>query len=92
MTPLFNPMLSGRGKAGFFGWPDDPQLEKLRADFVTAKTPEEQKKAASAIQAHAMEVVNYVPLGEYKIASVWRKETKGYLESPVPVFWNIEKK
>jgi len=92
MTPLFNPMLNGRGKAGFFGWPDDPQLEKLRTAFVAAKTPEEQKKAASAIQAHAMDVVNYVPLGEYKIPSVWRKETSGWLESPVPLFWNVEKK
>jgi peptide/nickel transport system substrate-binding protein len=92
MTPLFNPMLSGRGKAGFVGWPDDPQLEKLRADFVAAKTPEAQKKAASAIQAHAMDVVNYVPLGEYKIPSVWRKETSGWLESPVPLFWNVVKK
>jgi len=87
-----NPMLNGRGTKGFFGWPEDAKLEELRASYVKATTPEEQKKVAGDIQAHAMETVNYVPLGQYKLPSVWRNELSGFLEAPVPVFWNIEKK
>ena len=37
-NPVVNPMLNGRGKTGaWFGWPDDPELEKMRAEFVKAK-------------------------------------------------------
>ncbi|MNF03373.1 hypothetical protein D3C80_2026750 [compost metagenome] len=63
----------------------------MRAAYVKATTPEEQKKVAGEIQAHAMETVNYIPLGQYKLPSVWRNELSGLLEAPVPVFWNIEK-
>lgn len=92
MTPLNNPMLNGRGTSGFFGWPTDPKLEELRAKYVAAASPEEQKTAAGELQAHAMDEVNYIPLGQYKNPSAWRNELSGFLESPVPLFWNIEKK
>lgn len=92
MTPLNNPMLNGRGTKGFFGWPTDPKMEELRAKYIAAKTLDEQKAAAAELQAHAMDEVSYIPLGQYKIPSVWRNELSGLLQAPVPVFWNIEKK
>ncbi|MCX8995811.1 ABC transporter substrate-binding protein [Rhizobiaceae bacterium BDR2-2] len=92
MTPLNNPMLNGRGTQGFFGWPTDPALEELRAKYIAAGSLEEQQAAAAELQAHALDEVNYIPLGQYKNPSVWRNELSGLLESPVPVFWNIEKK
>ncbi|MGF9564817.1 ABC transporter substrate-binding protein [Neorhizobium sp. JUb45] len=91
MTPLNNPMLNGRGKNGFFGWPTDPKLEELRAKYLAAKTPDEQKAAAGELQAHALDEVSYIPLGQYNVPSVWRNVVTGLLDAPVPVFWNIEK-
>ncbi|MGP4688690.1 ABC transporter substrate-binding protein [Agrobacterium pusense] len=91
MTPLNNPMLNGRGARGFFGWQTDEKLEALRAKYIAAATAEEQKAAAAELQAHAMDEVSYVPLGQYKNPSMWRNQLSGFLESPVPVFWNIEK-
>lgn len=91
LTPLNNPMLNGRGTQGFFGWPTDPKLEELRAKYVAANTPEDQKAAAAELQVHAMDEVNYIPLGQFNTPSVWRTELSGVLKSPVPVFWNIEK-
>lgn len=91
MTPLNNPMLNGRGTQGFFGWPTDPKIEELRAKYIAAATLEDQKAAAAELQAHAMDEVNYIPLGQFKIPSVWRNELSGLLHSPVPVFWNVEK-
>jgi peptide/nickel transport system substrate-binding protein len=91
MTPLNNPMLNGRGKNGFFGWPTDPKLEELRAKYLAAKTPDEQKAAAGELQAHALDEVSYIPLGQYNVPSVWRNVVTGPLDAPVPVFWNIEK-
>ena len=33
-NPIVNPMLNGRGKKGWFGWPDDPALEAMRVKFA----------------------------------------------------------
>jgi peptide/nickel transport system substrate-binding protein len=36
--------------------------------------------------------VIYIPLGQYKAPSAWRKSLAGVLGGPAtPVFWNIEK-
>ena len=90
-NPIGNPMLNGRGKTGaWFGWPDDPELEKMRVEFVKAKSDGERKAIADRIQKHAYEVVNYVPLGQYLLPSGWNKKVTGVLSSPVPLFWNVE--
>jgi len=92
-NPIVNPMLNGRGKTGaWFGWPDDPKLESLRAEFVKAGAEDQRKAIAGKIQEHSLEVVNYIPLGQYLLPSVWSKKLSGVLYSPVPIFWNIEMK
>lgn len=89
--PLINVMLNGRGEDGWFGWPEDPELEELRAEYIKAESEEARKEIASAIQAHALEVVNYVPLGQYYMPQARRNNITGMIQSPVPVFWNIDK-
>jgi peptide/nickel transport system substrate-binding protein len=92
-NPLVNPMLNGRGtKGAWFGWPDDPKMEQMRDAYAAAKSADEQKKIADEIQAHAMETVNYIPLGQYVTPIARRKELAGVLNAPVPFFWNVEKK
>lgn len=90
-TPLINPMLNGRGNEAWFGWPTDPELEALRKDFIKAETPEEQAAVAKLIQTHAMDVVNYIPLGQYLSPQARSTKLTGMIPSPVPVFWNITK-
>jgi peptide/nickel transport system substrate-binding protein len=86
-------MLNGRGtKGAWFGWPDDPKMEQMRDAYAAAKSADEQKKIADEIQAHAMETVNYIPLGQYVTPIARRKELAGVLNAPVPFFWNVEKK
>ncbi len=90
-NPIGNPMLNGRGKTGaWFGWPDDPELEKMRVEFGKAKSDEERKAVAERIQKHAYDVGNYIPLGQYLLPSAWNKKVTGVLYSPVPLFWNVE--
>jgi peptide/nickel transport system substrate-binding protein len=90
-NPIGNPMLNGRGKTGaWFGWPDDPELEKMRVEFVKAKSDDERKAIADRIQKHAYDVGNYIPLGQYLLPSAWNKKVTGVLYSPVPLFWNVE--
>jgi len=93
MNPVANVMLNGKGKnGGWFGWPEDPQMEELRDKFVRATDPEVQKKLAVEIQKRNFEQVTYIPVGQYEAPSVWRTSLKGVLDGPAtPIFWNIEK-
>ena len=91
-SPLNNPMLNGGGKeSAWFGWPDDPELDELRKQFAAAPNAEERQRIAAEIQRHAYEVVNYVPVGQYRSPSAWSSSLEGVLRAPVPVFWNITK-
>ncbi|WP_417694650.1 ABC transporter substrate-binding protein [Roseibium sp.] len=90
-SPLINPMLNGRGNDAWFGWPTDDALEALRKDFIKAETLDEQVAVAKLIQAHAMDVVNYIPVGQYLVPQARSTKIVDMLPSPVPVFWNVKK-
>jgi peptide/nickel transport system substrate-binding protein len=93
MSPVANLQSSGRGKnGGWFGWSEDPKMESLRDAFVRATSADEQKRIAVEMQKEVYDQVIYIPLGQYRTPSVWRKSLSGILEGPAtPVFWNIDK-
>ncbi len=90
-SPLINPMVNGRGDDAWFGWPEDPELEELRAEFIAATSAEAQKEIAERIQAHVIDVVNYVPLGQYLPVQSRRTNIVNMIPAPVPVFWEVDK-
>jgi peptide/nickel transport system substrate-binding protein len=90
-NPLISPMLNGRGDNAWFGWPEDEKVEELRAEFIAADTPEKQKEVAKKIQEHNMEEVLYIPLGQYIMPQARSTKLVNMIESPVPVFWNVDK-
>ncbi|PVA09162.1 ABC transporter substrate-binding protein [Pelagivirga sediminicola] len=90
--PLINVMVNGRGDDAWFGWPDDPKIEELRADFIAATDDATRKEVAVEIQKHVMDNVNYIMLGEYITPQARRTAIENILPSPVPVFWNVTKK
>ena len=90
-SPLINPMVNGRGDDAWFGWPEDPELEELRAEFIAATSAEAQKEIAERIQAHVIDVVNYVPLGQYLPVQSRRTNIVDMIPAPVPVFWEVDK-
>lgn len=94
LNPIAHATLNSKGKTGgWFGWPDDPEMEKMRDAFARSTSADEQKKIAADIQARVFEQVIYLPLGQYTAPSAWRKEISGVVDGPAtPVFWNIEKK
>ncbi len=89
--PLINVMVNGRGDDAWFGWPTDPEIEQLRADFVAAPDAAAQKEVAVKIQEHVMDNVNYIMMGEYIIPQARRNTIQNMIPSPVPVFWNMTK-
>ncbi|WP_249159553.1 ABC transporter substrate-binding protein [Bradyrhizobium tropiciagri] len=92
MNPIVNNQIAANGKRAWFGWPDDPQIEAMRDAFARATSADEQKKLALEIQKRAYEQVIYLPLGQFRLPSAWRKSLAGVLDGPAPpVFWNVDK-
>jgi peptide/nickel transport system substrate-binding protein len=93
VNPVVNILLNAKGTHGaWFGWPEDTKMEAMRDAFVRSSSPEEQKRIATEIQREVYNQVIYVPLGQWRGVSAWRKSLSGVLEGPAtPVFWNIDK-
>jgi peptide/nickel transport system substrate-binding protein len=92
-NPLTMAMFNAKGDKGWFGWQDEPRIEKLKDDFARADSIETKKKIASQIQTIAFETATHAPLGQYRQPAAVRDTIDGVLETPgVPVFWNITKK
>ena len=89
-SPATSSPLRGNGAKGSPGWPDSPQIEALRARFLTAADPAEQKAVAREIELQAMQDVPYVPAGQYLQPVAYRKTLTGMLNG-VPVFTNLRK-
>ena len=92
---ILNPVMVGFLNAGcdkaLFGWPCDPQIEKLRDDFARALDPAQQKQIAEAVQVREREVVTHLWLGQWYQPIAARKTIGGIPTAPVPVFWNVGK-
>jgi peptide/nickel transport system substrate-binding protein len=92
MNPIVNNQIAANGKRAWFGWPEDAKLEQMRDAFARATSAEERKKLAVDIQKEAYDTVVYVPVGQFRSPSAWRKSLTGVLEGPAtPVFWNVDK-
>jgi peptide/nickel transport system substrate-binding protein len=89
VNPAVNEPLRANGRDAWYGWPDDPELERLRASWLTAASASEQQKLLDAIQLRAFQSVPYVPLGFWWLQSAWRKTVTGVFRSPITTFWNI---
>ena len=93
VNPVVNELVNAKGTNGaWFGWPEDARMEAMRDAFVRSSSPEEQKKIAAEIQSEVYDQVIYIPLGQWRGVSAWRKSLSGVLDGPAtPVFWNIDK-
>lgn len=83
--------VAANGKHAWFGWPDVPKIEELRAKFASTPNAAEQKKLANEIQAQVIEEGVLLPMGQYYVPSAYRKVLSKPVEAPIPVFWNLKK-
>ena len=75
-----------------FGWPDVPEIERLRVEFSRSSDEAKHKEMAGQIQKLVIDEGVVLPMGQYYVPAAYRKSLSGALEAPVPVFWNIQKK
>lgn len=90
-NPLINQTVATSGEKAWFGWPDFPEIEKLRAEFARTSDQARLKELAEEIQHQVIDEGVVVPLGQFVIPSGFSTKLSGVLESPVAIFWNIEK-
>ena len=93
LNPISNSYIVADGDKAWFGWPTDPEMEKLRDAYAKETDPAKDKALAEAVQVRALET-GAVSAGSASGTARARARTNvtGWLKAPVPVFWNIEKK
>lgn len=92
LNPLVNNMVGGQGpQGGWFGWPEDPDLEALRLAFARSTSAEEQRALAEQIQVHVYEMGYFAPIGQYFVFTGWSNTIDGVLDGAAPFFWNIRR-
>ena len=91
-NPMTNVYVAGQGLNGWFGWADSAELRDLRVKFAETTDPGEQKQLAEDMQRVAYDLVPFVPLGQASIAQGVASNLEGFIESPVPFFWNVKRK
>lgn len=92
VNPALHAPLRGHGSAAWPGWPTNAKAEELRNAWLAASTPQQQLEIARQIQADAYEQVPYVTTGMFQQPTAYRRNVSGILISPVPFFWNVDKR
>jgi peptide/nickel transport system substrate-binding protein len=83
-----NMVCTGRN---FPGWPCDAEAERLRQAFLDADDAG-RPAALEALHRHLADVQPYIVMGQYRQPVAMRSNLAGFVESPVIVYWNLEKK
>ncbi len=91
LDPLVAIGVRGNGAGAWYGWPSSPAIEAARDAWMESNDAAERKKLARAIQEEVFSNVQYVPLGQYRQSTAWRRSLSGLLTGPAPVFWNVTK-
>jgi peptide/nickel transport system substrate-binding protein len=88
-NPIFTAFMNSSCEKALFGWPCDPEMEKLRDDFSRETDPAKQKAIAEAVQVRDTKMVTHIPLGQWYLGALMRKNINGMVLAPAPVFWNM---
>ncbi|WP_159996754.1 ABC transporter substrate-binding protein [Roseomonas sp. 18066] len=90
INPAVHQSLQGTGEDAWIGWPNLPELERLRQSWLEAPDLAAQQQVARAIQEQAFRDVPYVPLGQFFAPIAYRKDLTGIVPG-FPVFWNVKR-
>jgi len=92
LNPISTAFLASNCDAAGPGWPCDAGMEKLRDAFARESDVAKQKQIAEQVQLRAIEVGTHVWVGQWYKPLAYRKDkVDGWLEAPVPLFWNVTK-
>jgi peptide/nickel transport system substrate-binding protein len=90
LNPISNIWLRGHGRAAAPGWPDSPEIERLRSAWIAAADEATQKRIAVDLQRQAFTDLPYIPTGQLFAPVAHRTELTGMLNG-MPIFWNLRR-
>ena len=90
LNPAVSFLVRGNGARAWYGWPTDPELERLRLAWFGQPTLAGQKQVADAIQRDILQQAPYLPLGQILQPTVYRKDLAGILPG-FAKFWSVRK-
>lgn len=90
-SPLVGMFMRGNGRNAFFGWPEDPETERMYDEWLGLSDPAAQTRLERDYVLRAYENVPFIPMGRYIQSSAWRENITGILKGPSIVFWNVRK-
>ncbi|BAT61299.1 glutathione-binding protein GsiB precursor [Variibacter gotjawalensis] len=90
LDPISTQFLNAGCEKATFGWPCDPEMEKLRDAFSRETDPDKQKAVAEAVALRMAEMPTHIHSGQYLQPTAFRKNIVGLLGSPSFALWNVE--
>lgn len=90
-NPAENLYIRGPGETGWFGWHDNPEIEKLTGDWLSSSDPAQAQAAIDGIQVSAFKSVPVVPLGQIIPKAAYASNLRDILDGSAPFFWNVKR-
>jgi len=90
ISPGPNIAIRGTGEKAWFGWPTDPDMEKLRDAWFEAPDLAAQQKITRQMQEHFWQNPTYVPLGMYDQPTAYQSYLKD-VHDGWPQFYGVRR-
>ncbi len=90
LDPVAHLGLRAHGEGAWFGWPNSPELEALRRDWMAAPNDAAAQAVARKIQERFWVDLPYLPLGEYSRMTAFRKDIRD-IPAGLPSFWGVKR-
>lgn len=86
-----NTPLRANGPQAWSGWPTGPELEGLRDAWLEAPDLAAQQQVAHRIQRAAVDLVPYLPIGQWAEPTALRTDLTGLAKTSLSAFWGLSR-
>jgi len=90
-SPITNFTIAAAGTKSWTGWPDVPEIERLRERFVRETDPDARKAITAQIQKLVIDEVTVVPLGQFRVPAAYSTALTDVPRGPIRTFWGLKK-
>jgi len=90
-NPYGNQAIRADGKAGWDGWPASPRIEALRAAWLDAADPDEQRRICVELQQQLWQDTPFIPMGEYWQATAYRRDLTDVSSGCFATFFGVRR-
>jgi peptide/nickel transport system substrate-binding protein len=91
LNPALNMYVRGQGAKGWSGWYDKPEIEALTQQWLDSPADGSQRELFDRIQRVLFDDPPLLPLGQYGVYTVRRKDITGILDGSASYPWNVRR-